>query len=134
MVGQIAVFCVAASASSTFIILSAAVSVAPCLKKPETVRTELPMRISVTQSRAAVCFWWCLSVSVSVMRALLSLLHQLLLSVPAPVRFLSEVAAREADGGRTWKSACHRYGRGACPASAISSVRLVGAISGLPLR
>ena len=37
------VFCpVLASASSTFIILSAAVSVAPCLKKPETVRTELP--------------------------------------------------------------------------------------------
>lgn len=42
-------------ASSTFIILSAAVSVAPCLKKPETVRTELPMRISVYTVRAAVC-------------------------------------------------------------------------------
>lgn len=47
---HIAGFCVAASACNTFAILSAAVSVLPCLKKPDTTRTELPMRISVTQS------------------------------------------------------------------------------------
>ena len=73
-------------ASSTFIILSAAVSVAPCLKNPETVRTELPMRISVTQSGrrsvlvVLVCF---VSVIGSPFAA-----SSVALSVPAfPVRF-----------------------------------------------
>ena len=47
---HIAGFRVATSACNTFAILSAAVSVLPCLKKPDTTRTELPMRISVTQS------------------------------------------------------------------------------------
>lgn len=51
---------VAASASSTLAILSAAVSVALCLKKPDTTRTEFPMRISVTQSAGAVLFMLCL--------------------------------------------------------------------------
>ena len=66
--------------------VSAAVSVAPCLKKPETVRTELPMRISVTQSGrrsvlvVLVCF---VSVIGSPFAA-----SSVALSVPAfPVRF-----------------------------------------------
>ena len=50
----------AASASSTFIILSAAVSVAPSLKKPDTTRIVLPILVSVTQSgrRAGRLFLW----------------------------------------------------------------------------
>ena len=48
---QIAGFCEAAvSASNTRAILSAAVAVVSFLKKPDTTRTELPMRTSVTQS------------------------------------------------------------------------------------
>ena len=33
-----------------------------CLKKPDTTRTEFPMRISVTQSAGAVLFMLCLIV------------------------------------------------------------------------
>ena len=70
---------VAASASSTLAILSAAVSFAPCLKKPDTTRTEFPIRISVTQSAGAVLFMLCLICSfLSVIGELLSIVHQLL--------------------------------------------------------
>ena len=72
-------YIVAASAASTLAILSAAVSFAPCLKKPDTTRTEFPIRISVTQSAGAVLFMLCLICSfLSVIGELLSIVHQLL--------------------------------------------------------
>ena len=98
---HIAGFCVAASACNTFAILSAAVSVLPCLKKPDTTRTEFPMRISVTQSAGAVLFMLCLICSfLSVIGKLLSIVHQLF----QPFHFLlclfpAEIHAGAADRG-----------------------------------
>ena len=94
---HIAGFCVAASACNTFAILSAAVSLLPCLKKPDTTRTELPMRISVTQSgRRGLVRVICLLSAIGY--SFHSFIRFFSRSSLACAVFPSEIAARKTDG------------------------------------
>jgi hypothetical protein len=109
MVGQIADFCVAASASSTFIILSAAVVVVSCLKSRTRQGRNCPCGFPSHSPGGGWCGVVCL---LSAIGNLLSVGHQFF-SFHFPLcGFLSEVAPGKADRGRTWKQAVINPGVG----------------------
>ena len=113
---------VAASASSTLAILSAAVSFAPCLKKPDTTRTEFPIRISVTQSAGAVLFMLCLICSFFIghRRTPFNRSSVALSGSACFVRSPCGSSRRRSRQGRTFQAVGHKSGRGACPAGSAT--------------
>ena len=103
---------VAASASSTLAILSAAVSFAPCLKKPDTTRTEFPIR--AFHAVSDMLFF------IGHRRTPFNRSSVALSGSACFVRSPCGSSRRRSRQGRTFQAVGHKSGRGACPAGSAT--------------